>query len=379
MYEANILIVDDDTTILDGFKELLDKEGYRIDIAENERETFAHLKERHYNVILMDIVLKETTGIELINKIQEVAQDTAIIMITAYPSTESAIRCFRAGAFDYLIKPIKKNDLLNAIDRGVERKQEEQEVNSLKRIKEASDKSNTEKTVFLMQVSHDIHTIMDGIIGHHNLLLKTSIDHKQAEYLSSIKTSCHFLRNLADNILDIAKIETGRLNLKEEDFDLTEVIKDVAKITYPSMKEKPIQFIYEIEKEVPARLSGDADRLKQILLNLVSNAIKFTQEGEIRLKVRLMTILGKGCHVFFVVKDSGPGIPRDQQMEIFKPSFQADEGAQGKYVESGLGLWICKVLVEKMGGLISLHSEVGKGSEFRFSIRFNLPKGYAAV
>ncbi len=371
---TNVLVVDDDNSILDGFKELLTREGYEVDTAANEREALANLKEQHYHAVLMDIVLKETTGIELIPKVQELSEDTVIIMITAYPSTESAIRCFRAGAFDYLVKPVKKADLIRAIERSCERKKEEQEVNSLRRIKETAEKSNNEKTLFLMQISHDIHTIMDGIIGHNNLLLKSNIDEKQAEYLSSIKTSCNFLRNLADNILDIAKVEVGKLSFKQEDFELAGVIKDVARIVYPSIKEKPIQFIYAIDKDVPRYLNGDADRLRQILLNLISNAIKFTESGEITLKARLMTILGKGCHVFFIVNDTGEGIPKEKQMEVFKPFFALDKPTKSHHGGTGLGLWICKVLVEKMGGLISLHSEPGKGSEFRFSIRFNLIK-----
>ena len=235
---ANILVVDDDTAILDGFKELLEKERYTVDVAANEREAVANLKQQHYHIVLMDIVLKETTGIELIRKIQEKSEDTVIIMITAYPSAESAISCFQAGAFDYLIKPIRKSDLLKAIERGCERKKEEQEINTLKRLKEASEKSNNEKTLFLMQVSHDIHTIMDGITGYTNFLSKTKINEKQVEYLSVIKMNCNFLRNLADNVLDIAKVDAGKLNLKEEDFELSAVIKDVARIIYPLIKEK---------------------------------------------------------------------------------------------------------------------------------------------
>lgn len=377
--DTNILVVDDDTAILDGFKELLEKESYKVDIAANEREALANLKQQHYHIILMDIVLKETTGIELIHKIQEKSEDTVIIMITAYPSTESAIRCFQAGAYDYLIKPIKKSDLLKVVERSRERKKEEQEINALKRLKESAEKSNNEKTLFLMQVSHDIHTIMDGILGYTNLLSKTKVDKKQVEHVSSIKMNCSFLRNLADNILDIAKADTGKLNLKEEDFELASVITDVARIIYPSIKEKPVQFVYEIDKEVPRFLNGDPDRLKQILMNLISNAVKFTEKGEISLKVKLMTVLGSGCHVFFTVKDNGPGIPKEKQMDIFKPFFQLEKNPKIQNTSAGLGLWICKVLVEKMGGLISLHSELGKGSEFRFSIRFNLIKDSAGL
>jgi signal transduction histidine kinase len=133
---------------------------------------------------------------------------------------------------------------------------------------------------------------------------------------------------------------------------------------------------------VPKTLNGDPDRLRQVLLNLVSNAVKFTKEGEIDLQIKLMTSLEDSCHIFFIVRDTGPGIPKEQQMEIFKPFFQIEKqfelnkppSKKSAQETTGLGLWICKVLVERMGGLISLHSEPGKGCEFRFSIRFNLAK-----
>ncbi|GEM_PF-1830230 len=376
--KTEILVIDDDTSILDGFKELLESEDYHADVASTEKEALAHLRRQAYHVILMDIVLKETTGIELIGRVREIREDAVIIMITAYPSTESVIKCFRYGAFDYLIKPVKKSDLLSAVERGKNSKKEEQEINGLRRLKEAAEKSNNEKTLFIAQISHDIHVMMDSLIAYNNLLFKTNPDQQQVEYLSAIKSGCNFLRNLVDNTLDITKVELGKLALKEEDFELSSLIKDVARIIYPSAKEKPIQLLYEIDKEVPQYLNGDPDRLRQILLNLVSNAVKFTTKGEVLIKVKLMTVLGKGCHVFFVVKDTGCGIPKERQMEIFKPFFQAEKISKGRPASAasaagaGLGLWICKVLVEKMGGLISLHSKEGEGSEFRFSIRFNL-------
>lgn len=370
---ADILIIDDDQVITEGFKELLSKHGYNVECAADEREAIYALKEKPYNVVLTDIVLKETTGIELIPKIRELSKDADIIMVTAYPSAESSVQCFRAGASDYLIKPIRKEELLHSIERCQHSKEEAKELIVLKRLKETTEKSSREKNLFLMQVSHDIHKIMDSIIGYNNLMLKTPINDKQAESLNAIKSSSCFLRNLADNILDVARIESEAIQFKHEPFLLDEAIEDIARILYPSVKDKPVQFSYEIDKEIPKKLIGDVDRLKQILLNLLSNAAHFTERGEINLKARLMTILGSGCHVFFIVKDTGPGIKKDRQMDIFKPLFQSSKSSGPHRQSYGLGLWICKILVENMGGLISVHSAIGKGSEFRFSIRFDLP------
>jgi signal transduction histidine kinase len=295
-------------------------------------------------------------------------------MVTAYPSTESAVQCFRAGAFDYLLKPVRADELVHVIKRGLRHKEETLETSTLERVKETAEKANREKSLFLMQVSHDVRTIAESIIGYNDMLVRSNVDDKQIKHLNSIKANSHFLRSLADNMLDIAKIETERIRLKHQPFSLTEVIENVARIVYPSIEAKPVEFSYEINKDVPPALVGDSDRLAQILLNLLSNATKFTEKGEISIRARLMTIFGKGCHVFFVVKDTGPGIPKDRQMDVFKPFFQMEKQTHTHREKYGLGLWICKVLVEKMGGLISLHSEVGVGSEFRFSVRFDLPQ-----
>ena len=370
---VRIVVVDDDPAILDGFKEILSAAGYDVACALDEREAVFALREKPCQVVLTDIVLKETTGIELIPKIQEAAPDALIIMITAYPSTESAVRCFRAGALDYLIKPIKKDDLLSSIKKGLQRTAATKEMNTLRRLKETAEKANREKSLFMMQVSHDIHTIMDSAIAYHNALLNSPIDAKQADALTSIKASSYFLRTLADNICDVAQLEVDALRFKREAFALPDAVAEIARIVYPLIKGKPIEFHYTIDPDVPGQLIGDAARLKQVLLNLLTNAAKFCGEGEISLKARLMTVMGTGCHIFFVVKDTGPGIPKGRQMDVFKPFFQEEKTAGASHQKYGLGLWICKMLVEKMGGLISLHSEPGKGSEFRFSVRLGLP------
>ncbi len=374
MKETNILLIDDDIAILDGFKELLEKEGYNVDTAATSREAVGFVKEQNYELILMDIVLKETTGLELIGQLKNTGRPVPIVMITAYPSVDSAVISFRTGALDYLTKPVRAPILLETVRRALERSQMTQEINELRQTKEKTEKANIEKSLYLIQVSHDIHGLMEGMIRLNNLLLKTPLSGTQAEYATIMKTHCAFLRNFSDNILDMGQIESGKILFKEHDFKLSQTVEEVVKMVYPFLKEKPVAFFYDIDSSIPEYLNGDVNKLKQILMNIILNAVHFTKEGEITLKARLMTVFGRGCHVFFSVKDTGIGIPQEYQMDIFKPLFKASDVAKIRNNFSlGMGLWICKMLVERMGGLISLQSKPDCGSEFRFSVRFNLP------
>lgn len=372
--EKNILIIDDDKAILDGFKELLSEESCWVETTDTGKEALNRLKNRHFHVVVMDIVLKETTGIALIKKIKEMSAETVVIMITGYPTTETAIKCFREGADDFLIKPLKKDDLIKAVERGLSQGRDVQQMTRLKRINETMESANQEKTHILKQVSREMSSVMNDILANNDALFKTNLDPAQAEHLMTIKTKGLFLKNLADNILDVINFEVGTLELEEQRFDLKKVVDETFKTSCPLVKNKPVQLSYKIEEDVPQILLGDAKRLRQLLLNLLANALRSTPEGEVLLKARLMATLGKGCHIFFTLKDTSRGIPKDKQMDVFKPSFLAEGSKASQALPSGLDLWMSKVLVEKMGGLISLHSDMGQGNEFRFSIRFNLPE-----
>ena len=370
--DKNILVIDDDISILDGFKDLLTQEGYWVQGALNEEEALNILKEKEYHVVITDLILKETTGLLLAKKIKEVARNVDIIVITGYPTVESVVSGLRAGICDYLVKPVKKHDLINAIERREEKRKTQIQDPAV--VAQPLNAERSSKHFLLEQAAHHIHAITEEIGTHNQLLLKTLINTKQIEYFQSLNMEHVLLHNLGNNILDIARIDAGRLSLNEDNFELSAIVQNIAKSVYPAIRQKPIQFFYEIDPQIPRFLNGDYNRLRQILINLLSNAVKFTLEGEIRLKVKLMTMIGKGCHVFFVVKDTGRGIAKEKQMDIFKPAFFKEASQEEKRAGS-LGLWLCKLLVEKMGGLISVHSEPGLGSEFHFSVRFNLVDG----
>ncbi len=367
----NILIVDDDPSILDGFRELLTSERYWVDIAPDEEEAYAFMRNRHYHVILMDVVLKKTTGIDLMRKIKTLSRGTVVIMVTGYPTTESAIRSFREGAFDYLVKPVSKQVLLDVLRRSLFFNKEQQQSVSLQRIKEALEQANAEKDQILQKLSRDVIACSENIIRDNAQKMKGSLPASLAHRVQAINTNALYLKNLGENIQDAVRMGSGDFQLEENELDLAAVIEGVLRGLYPFVKDRPIQICYRLEKDVPSRLIGDERRLRQLLTTLFVNAVSTTLEGEVVLSVRLIAVLDRGCHLFFTLKDNAEKIPVHRQMEIFRP-FAKKDGPPDAGEASCIDLWISKILVEKMGGLISLHSASNRGNEFRFSVRFAL-------
>lgn len=233
------------------------------------------------------------------------------------------------------------------------------------------------KTQFLANMSHEIRTPMNAIIGFSELLETTNLDTTQKDYVFTIRESGHLLLALINDVLDVSKIEAGGLRLEKIDFDLDYLVRSVLKINSSKLTSKDIELFCDIDKDVPVDLKGDPTRIRQILMNLVGNAVKFTQKGEIRISVRLKGAPYAGqdktrC-LEFSIKDTGIGIPKDKQKKIFEAFEQADFSTTRKYGGTGLGLAISKALVERMGGEIWVESEQGKGSEFFFTL--NLEEG----
>ncbi len=366
-----VLVIDDDRTILEGFKGILAKENYWVDTAASAKEAKIFLTNRHYHAILMDIVLKDTTAIEFIKDIKQNSKETAVIMITGYPTVESAIQSFRLGADDYLIKPIKKGALLEALKRNQEKSKEYKKVTSLERIKEALERANQEKGILLKNISKTISSATKDLLHANGLLMSSSVAAHQMDHLAFIKMRTEYLENFARNIQDIIDLEAGDLQFQEKEIQLASFIRDVIKTVYPLLKDLPVEISFEIERDIPQFLWGDEQRLRQLFLMLLMSTVRSTREGKVWLKARVMAIVGRGCHVFFTIKGGG-GLPRVKQMEIFKPFSEQSEQIEKKENISCLDLWMSKVLVEKMGGLMSVHSSTKKGLEFRFSIRFTM-------
>ena len=246
----------------------------------------------------------------------------------------------------------------------LQRRQEEE-------ARQEADRANKAKSAFLATMSHEIRTPMNGVLGMTALLGETALTEEQQEYLNIIQSSGENLLAVINDILDFSKIESGSVELDAHDFDLRDCLEDVLDLFSVRASEIGLDLIYSIDPRIPKQLLADGMRLKQILINLVGNAIKFTPMGEVFVEVKLVSEAGSQLFISFDVKDTGIGIPNEKLSRLFQAFSQVDSSTTRKYGGTGLGLVISERLVNLMGGTIVVESLVGKGSSFRFTIPCN--------
>jgi len=231
--------------------------------------------------------------------------------------------------------------------------------------------ANNAKSEFLANMSHEIRTPMNGVVGMISLLEDTPLTPLQREFAHTIKVSADSLLAIINDILDFSKIEAGKLTCEEVDFDLKETIKDVVNLMLPRAEAKGIAFNCRINQDVCTRLVGDSLRLRQILLNLLGNAIKFTGRGEVNLEVTRVAEEEQNMSVCFTVRDTGIGMSDEVRSKLFQSFSQADASTTRRFGGTGLGLAITRKLVELLGGTIEVTSTVGQGSTFWFTLKFS--------
>ena len=372
--DVRLLYVEDNQSVRESTVDLLKMYFSDIDVAQNGEEglekyrDFYARQSRYYDIVLTDIRMPKCNGIEMIREIQKLNERQLFVVFSAHNEREYLLELLDLEVTHFVPKPVEMERFEKVLGHAVEillqRKEYKAMTEHLALAKRVAEEATAQKSRFLANMSHEIRTPLNAITGFIQLLEKDEQDETKQKYLKIIKNSSESLLQIINDILDLSKIESGKLTIEPYNFNPYEDLIMIAELFQAKAAEKNIAFQIRYNNDMPKILYGDALRIKQIFTNLLSNALKFTPEGS---KVKCVIWYKNGI-LNIKVKDYGIGISEEKQQAIFEPFTQADGSTVRNYGGTGLGLTISMELARMLGGTLTLKSKEGKGSTFTLSI-----------
>ncbi len=412
--KANILVVDDTRDNLRLLSNMLTEHGHKVRPVSGGRRAISSVQSRLPDLILLDIMMPDMDGYAVCDalKADEQTRDIPVIFISALNETVDKVKAFSAGGVDFITKPFQSEEVLARVDTHLtlrklqqqlqqqnnqlqqtnaqlireiaERKKAEEELKDAKKVAETA---NQAKSTFLANMSHELRSPLTAILGFVQVMTRsTTLPPEHQENAGIIRRSGEHLLTLINQVLDLSKIEAGRITLNEKHIDLHRLLHDIEDMFALKAQTKGLQLLFEQDASVPRAVRTDEVKLRQVLINLLNNAVKFTQEGGVTVRVRskarsLRNVVVDGTeerhsedsvphykHLLFEIEDSGPGIAPEEMEHVFEAFGQTETGRQAQE-GTGLGLPISRRFVQLMGGDIQVTSDVGQGTLFIFEIQ----------
>jgi signal transduction histidine kinase len=328
------------------------------------------LQKRDFAVVLLDLTLPDSRGFETLERLVATKPDVNVVVMTGLADKVLGLNAVKAGAQDFLMKGGFDSDLLSKTLRyAIERKNVLLKLAAATRAREVAEESARMKEQFIASISHEMRTPMNAIYGMSNLLAQTKLDVEQRSFIDSVRQSSEILLGVINDILEVSTLQNGQMHFEAADFDITELMINLVNVMQYKKAEKPLEFQLVVDPSVPRYILGDKLRLNQILYNIVGNAVKFTDEGFIKIRIDLVKQEGDNLTLLFSVEDSGIGIPQEKIATIFE-SFTRIRTKERIFEGTGLGLAIVKNLVVQQGGRVSAKSEPRKGTTIMVEMPF---------